>query len=338
LGFQNKKQKNNNRSLNSQRMKKLFNSTAILFYVLMILISFFLGAYYAGVSGATEGQGLAGGAIVLGYGVFTSFIALLISLLLVGYLSREKVVLMNKGLGLILLLILAITSYRFLIKEQAETIPTSFSPTTVTTAASPVVENPEEFSPPQEDVELGPGFFTPDFFNESTLYFYGTPNFQKPVSDHTPFDSISFQLSDGNRYDISYAPPWLVPKHLKLDYEILHFTIQSVNRDFIEVVVNETNQRTAYVDRHAGKLTYWPDFLLQVHSVEFLHSNTQTVRVKPLHHAGTVPIDFQFMSPVRIQGDWMEVKLQDGGFQNVGEGWIEWRNESGLLISYSLLS
>lgn len=319
-------------------MKKLFKPASLLFYFFMVIVFFFAGVYYAGITGAAEGQGLAGGAIVLGYGVIAAFIALLVSFIIAYYTEREVIVRMNQILGIILLIFIAITAFRIIARErsQAASEPSSqlTNPKPVPTTVAPAVDIPVQ----EEGPELGLGFFSPDFYNESIIYFYGNPNFEKAVSDHTPSDSIKFRELDGHRFDISYAPPWLVPEHMKMDYEILHFRIKSINQDFVEIIVNKTNQRNAYVDRHAGRVTYWPDFLLNVHSVEFPQNQVQTVRIKPLNYAGQVNSDFVFMRPLRIQDDWMEVELQDQNFQKVGEGWIQWKNENELLIEYSLLS
>lgn len=316
-------------------MKKLFKPASLLFYFFMILVFFIAGMYYAGITGAAEGQGLAGGAIVLGYGVITAFIALLVSFVVAYYTPREVIVRINQVLGVIFLIFVAITAYRLITKERSQPaseqisqIPTK--PTAPAEAVSPVDTSSK--------TELGLGFFTPDFYNQQVLYFYGMPNVDKPVSEHLPVDSLLFQRSDGHQYEITYAPPWLVPEHMKMDYEILHFKILSVNRDFIRIDVNKTNNRYAYVDRHAGSISYWPEFLLKVHSVEFPQGQSQTVRVKPLNYAGQVNINFEFMKPLQIQNEWMEVELQDGNFQKVGNGWIQWRDEEKLLIQYSLLS
>jgi hypothetical protein len=44
------------------------------------------------------------------------------------------------------------------------------------------------------------------------------------------------------------------------------------------------------------------------------------------------------MKPVMVKEQWVKVQLQDDDFQDVGEGWVRWRDENGLLIRYSLLS
>lgn len=326
-------------------MKKIFKPASLLFYLVSVLVFFFAGVYYAVLTGAAEGEGLAAGAIVIGYGVFTAFIAFLVSIVCAYYLSGESIVRLNQLFGIILLFFIAITAYRVITRERFE----SGSDTSTTTSTPP---DPSTTAPPldqssgasinsidtNEDGELGLGFFKPDFYNRSVLYIYGVPNLEKPVSAHHPVDSLVFHQLDGHQYAISYAPPWLVPEHLKMDYEILYFRILGIHRDFIQIDVNKTNDRFAYVSRNAGDIIFWPDFLLSVHTIKFTQHQPQTVRVRPLNYAGQVNINFEFMKPLQIQNDWMEVELLNQKYQKVGDGWIRWRNEKKLLIEYRLLS
>lgn len=319
-------------------MKKLLTPTALLFYLLVLLVFFFAGTYFSAIFGVVKGQGLAGPAIVLGYGVITAALALLASFFLVAFLRKKILVRLNKGLGVILFIFTIITGYRIITKEQSNrsAIP-SPQRTTLSTASSDV-KNTEKSTFGAGSSEMGLGVFTPNTANTSVLYFYGNPRFHNPDSKQPPTDSLVFRIRNHRGTDISYAPPWFVPRHLKLDYGILYFTVKSVNRNFIEIVVNEPNQKTAYVERHSGKFTYWPDFLLKVHSIEFLPGQEQVARHKPLSYAGAVDLDFDFMQPLQIRGNWMRVELHNRDFQKIGEGWIEWRNEKGWCVRYSLLS
>jgi hypothetical protein len=315
-------------------MKKLFEPVSLLFYFFMVLVFFFAGVYFAGLTGAAEGQGLAGGAIILGYGVIAAFFALLFSVFMAYSVQRDHIVRINKILGIIFLIFIAITTYRIFSIERSESSSEPLSQQTTKEPASSAVDLPL----PVANSELGLGLFKPDFFNQSSLLFYENPNFEKPVSDHSASDSVTFQQIDGHRYDIAYAPPWLVPEHLKMDYEILYFRIKSIHRDFLEIVVNKSTQKKAYVDRTAEMTIFWPDFLLNVQSIEFPKDLPQTVRVKPLNYAGQVSLDFEFMKPIQFQYHWMEVELLDRDFQKTGTGWVRWRDDEKLLIEYSLLS
>ena len=81
----------------------------ILFYVLFFLVGFFLGIQIANIVEAGKGQMLAGGAIVLGYGVVGAFLGLAVSIFLsVVFKSKQaKVILLNKILAIALIIFIA---------------------------------------------------------------------------------------------------------------------------------------------------------------------------------------------------------------------------------------
>ena len=69
---------------------------------LAFAITFFmLGAFLAGKLGVAEGQGLAGGAIVLGYGLVAGIIGLILGVVLSRYLSAQWLVRLSIVFGLI---------------------------------------------------------------------------------------------------------------------------------------------------------------------------------------------------------------------------------------------
>jgi hypothetical protein len=44
--------------------------------------------------------------------------------------------------------------------------------------------------------------------------------------------------------DIAEAPPWLVPQHLELDYEIFHLRAMTVTPEWLEVIGNARTGET----------------------------------------------------------------------------------------------
>lgn len=77
----------------------------ILFYILFFLVGFFLGIQVADIVDAGKGQMLAGGAIVLGYGVVGAFLGLIVSIFLsIIYKTKPSaIILLNKILTVLLL-------------------------------------------------------------------------------------------------------------------------------------------------------------------------------------------------------------------------------------------
>lgn len=295
-------------------MNKFTNKASLLLYLLAFIVFFFAGGLFVKFSGAAEGQGLASGSIVFVYCIIFALAALAASIFLVHYSSQRSIVIANRLLLIIFVILIGILSLGFSNMEKKRIL----------------INEPEN--------SMGLGFFKPDFFEKPVLYFYSSPDQNKSVQEHPAVDSVGFTKKETGGFEISYAPPWLKPEHLKLDYDILYFKVVSLTENFAEVTVNDVTQETKYIDRNAGKILMWPDFLLQVHSVEFQEPGEQKVRVKPLSYAGEVITAFQIMKPLIIKDEWMLVELYDDNYKKTGEGWIQWNSDNQLLISYSLLS
>ena len=93
-------------------MKTFFKPVSLLFYFFTVVDLFIAGMFYAGLSGAGKNQGLASGAIVLGYGAIFGLIALIAALYTVARAKRATIVLINKILGIVFLLFLIFIWYR----------------------------------------------------------------------------------------------------------------------------------------------------------------------------------------------------------------------------------
>jgi hypothetical protein len=330
-------------------MKKLFKPASLLFNFLCLLVFFVVGIYVAGFIGAGKNQGLAGGAIVLGYGVLFAGIALIASFFATYHIVHKRIVIANWILFVLLLIGYGVTHYRFKKRqaekeEQPKEIHTKKTTTPVDSEPMAMLSKKEIHDTMNRafenktDQSMGMGYFLPNFHEYSVLYFYGELNLEKSLMEHSPIDSITFKRNKYNQFEIATAPPWLVPDILKLDYDMLYFKIESLTQEFAEVIVNEQNKQTSYVSRRAGNTVYWSDFLLGVHSVEFYPNSQEKVQLRPFRPSGTTNTPYEFMRPMRIKGEWMEVVLMDGDFQNVGKGWIQWKRDDKLLIMYNLLS
>ena len=311
-------------------MKKYFKPASILLYFLVLLTFFILGTLISSVLGAAANQGLAGGAIVLGYGVITAAIAFVVAIVLAGQLQHRQIIRVNQILGALLVILVVSLFIRFKLKQH-ESNSTGNIPVEPTHAL-PV--KPASYSETQKGTG-SLGFFSPDIDPGGVLHFIQNPISGEPA---VCYDSIAFTSNHRGQSDIGYAPPWLVPEHLKLDYDVLYFQLLSVGRDFAELEVNKHTGQTAFVPREEGAIYYWPEFLLSVHSVEFEEGAEQKVYIKPLAHASLATTQFTFMRPIRIRDNWMQVELQDENYSAVGTGWIKWQNNGKILVEYSLFS
>ncbi len=102
-------------------MRSVFKPASFLLYVLSLICFFFIGLFIAKYTGAGENQGLAGGAIVLFYGIVTAGIALIVSVFVAYAIELKYIITLNKILGA-LLVVLGVTIF-FLVKAQQQEKP-----------------------------------------------------------------------------------------------------------------------------------------------------------------------------------------------------------------------
>ena len=123
-------------------MKKLIRPASILFCFLIVVIFFLAGMYLAKLVGAAKSQGLAGGAIVLFYGLVSAVIAFIVALVMVYQVRHGTIVKANWVFGIIFLLLVSLLAYRIKTLDKNEE-PVNDYPKKPT---SPVPDNQSLFS------------------------------------------------------------------------------------------------------------------------------------------------------------------------------------------------
>jgi hypothetical protein len=297
-------------------------------------LSFLGGAAISSALGAAEDQGLAGPAIVLGYGLMSAMVGLFIGMLTSLKTNGRQLVKINWFLFVALMAFISILIlFRWNKNNSKGTGYNQNGYTQHTTTFASLAELRENY---EGGIDLG--FFAPNLYESPTLFLYNDPNFDKTILEHYPTDTITFNKTEYGHYSISSAPPYLVPEHMKMDYDLLLFKLKSMGEEFAEIEVNKMNGLTRYVNKNDGKIMLWPDFLLTVNSVDFNLNSDQLVRIKPLDHASTAAVDFTVMKPILVRDEWLKVKLLDEDFQVISIGWIRWKKGNQLWIDYSLFS
>ncbi|WP_373514425.1 hypothetical protein [Persicitalea sp.] len=164
-------------------MKKLIKPASLLLYLLAVLVFFILVLTYGGLSGAGKGQGLAGGAIVFGYGLVAAFLALIVYFFVAFYASHIAVVKTNRILTAVLTVGILYTIYQSSFR-QGEVQRSNPQPTIpVKPAVIEKIVSISDTNPSQNtDTPMGLGFFSPDYFDRGIMYFYGNPAFGKSAS------------------------------------------------------------------------------------------------------------------------------------------------------------
>ena len=212
-------------------MKKALTPSKIGFYILMLISCLLLGFFIAGFSGVGKNQGLAGGAIVLGYGVIAGAIGFIASFFIATMISKKALVRTNWVLLILILLMAGYTQYRFQErqkekKEQQET-PKRI-PTKPAIQSSSILPFSFLSSANEVDTDLktmGIGFFKPNFYEHKTLYLYSDINPEKGLMEHMPNDSVVFGTDQYGNPTATHKPDWLEPEYFKLG--LWHYNIQS---------------------------------------------------------------------------------------------------------------
>jgi|GEM_PF-363432 len=327
-------------------MKNFFKPARIGFYILMLLTFFVLGLYYAGFVAAGKGQGLAGGAIVLGYGVLFGGVAFVASFFIAHFLEVSKIKIIN---WVLLALLGATWVYKYYeyktrdAQQEKRNEPYQDKNTMPTETAEPVSAslvfkraNASHIEEPLAKNNLGLGFFTPNFYEYPTLYFYGNITHGKSVSAHIPQDSLALGRDQFGDFTLIAAPPWLWPEAMNQQFGIFHFKVTAIGQEFITVEGNSKNGKRIILNKQQGQLHYWPDILLLATTLTFVEEKKQLPRSKPLDNAIEVTTPFEYMTAIEITNEWALVSLKDSNHRHVGKGWIRWQKEHQLLINYTL--
>ena len=106
--------------------------TTLLFYFLMFTNFLFIGMIIIAVLGFGESQGLAGGAIILFYGIISAVISLFVSFSLIKHLTSKSLKKVNRILLILFAIFLILFTYR-LISLQKDDLKSSgqWAPTKV---------------------------------------------------------------------------------------------------------------------------------------------------------------------------------------------------------------
>ncbi len=290
-----------------------------------------MGAMFSGYMGVGKNQGLAGATILIGYALLYAFGALILAIILAGRLKTKIIVYTNFILFIVLSILLFLGYMRHLELER-DKVPAQQKQIT----PKPIPVQPVHNI--QFEKVMGQGLFSPNFSANDKLYFYSPSNPNAWNGLGEVIDSLVFYKNHNGQYDIQYAPPYFFPEIEKLDYDWLMLKVLTSGKHMLEVEVNKETGQSVLIDKFSGHLIYWPEFILNINSVEILDAFPQKVLVKPLENASINTRPYDFLQPIAVRGDWLKVKLTDKDFSSLDQGWIKWRSGGKLIIRYSLFS
>lgn len=189
------------------------------------------------------------------------------------------------------------------------------------------------------DLPAGLGVAKPHLSEGRLIYFYHLLPVDMQPWQVRPVDSLLINKGK-HHFELSYAPRLFLPEVMKLDYDLLYLRVIGISKDWIEVVVNKQTGLSYWISRGDAEFIHWPGFLLTVYDVELADPETNPLRFKPDDTAdivATTPARFA-LRPLAIKGDWMMVPTLGLADRIAPYGWIRWRKDDTLLITFSLLS
>jgi len=95
-------------------MNKIFKPACLLLYLLTLIIFFVFGVTIARISGAAEGQGLAGGAIVFFYGIIGSFLGFVTAIFIAYWAAHKTIININRIFGMLFIILACLATFRYL--------------------------------------------------------------------------------------------------------------------------------------------------------------------------------------------------------------------------------
>ncbi len=307
------------------------------------VIGFFLGGL-VGRYVVSPSDGLAGAATVALAGMVTSVLLAVIAGVLFARRPRRDAVRALLVMGPVAVLLVAWTVHRIISatsapieqwQEEQQRLR-RMKPTGVMFASWRPGEMDRPAITPSDHGSMGIGMVSPALFPR-VLYFHYPPDLTTELDIPAVMDSIVF-VQGPYHVEIASAPPWLVPAHLELDYDLLLFKAVTASQHWVEVEVNALDGRTAWMHRQDMQLQFWPEFILNVVAVETLDPSVNPIRSKPLDRAAVLAEGANaLLKPIAIQGDWLMVGASELIEQEVPTGWIKWREGGKLLVAYSLL-
>jgi hypothetical protein len=193
--------------------------------------------------------------------------------------------------------------------------------------------------------DLGIGIVSINFDEKTTLNFYSAP------TDIEPKRTIQFfndkKINSFNIREIEKQKKWMKPEILWLDYSSLVFRCQTVNKNWLKVIVNNETGETLWLKKNnLTSYKEWGNYLKEMFGVERLPEQKQKIRISPTDNSKEISYKgndcFQVKS---IKGEWIEIFTADYCDESYTEsktiiksGWIKWRSGNKLLISYQITS
>lgn len=163
------------------------------------------------------------------------------------------------------------------------------------------------------------------------LGLYPPPDLDSVPEAGAPADSVTFVPRRG-RAAVGTAPPWFLPEVLDIARGHIGLRVHTLAAEWVEVVTNRSDGRTAWLRRDRVEIVAWPDVLLQ--SLLTIDPEANPLRTRPTDEASilaTTPAGVR-LRPLAVRGDWVQVSTLGLADRIPPSGWVRWTDGARLLV------
>ncbi len=153
--------------------------------------------------------------------------------------------------------------------------------------------------------------------------FKDTFSFNVNNSDSTLWRNVDFSSNMINKYDVS-------PYAFNYDNYVLVFRCIEVSDSFYRVIINEEKNVEKLIPKQQRNLVFetWEQHIVNRAAAVDFSPKKNPLKSDTSGKAKTIiPHKDAFFHPVKISGDWLLVKDDEGAL-----GWIKWKNNAGEFL------
>jgi hypothetical protein len=194
----------------------------------------------------------------------------------------------------------------------------------------------------QKNIDIGQGILFIDYTKMEALTFY------EDTSDLNPVMAVSFYRDQHGEFQIKNASnvrSWFNPEGLWIDYDIFIMRVDTSIGGWYRVYVNNDKGTMLWTKANSiKKFEPWDTFLLnETTSISKLPGFDLDIKQSPAKDGETIKKieDADCFEVIEINGEWIKVKTNETlecsqSEKPVKSGWIKWRHDNKLTISYGL--
>ena len=197
------------------------------------------------------------------------------------------------------------------------------------------------FAVAQKNLYLGQGVVKVDITQMPQLSFFADTSGEAKMQLNILKDSAGEIVLKSSIQSFD----WLLPEQLFLNYDLFVFRVDTIIGKWMRVYT-DNDKGEKYWTTKTRALTYfpWPEFFrTKVSSVSKDVLINVAVRTAANEQAPTIKNieDADCFKVLEVKGDWLHIRSDancSDSKRPVKSGWIRWRKQQRLLISYALLS